>query len=148
MSVATASVAVAGSGLQAGFRIHQPERALHHSEKRALRDGAGDAFAKAFEMIATPALFGLAGWYLDGRLGTFPVLTLALVVVVFAYQVWRFACDYSTRMDAALQARRARYSSTGTGVGNSHSGIVGSSTDNGVGGGRSVVAVNGVTENP
>ncbi len=90
---------------------------MEHSEKRALRAGAGDAFAKAFEMIATPAIFGLAGWLLDSRTGTFPLVTLAMVVVVFGYQVWRFACEYSTSMDEALQQRRAGYAGTRTGEG-------------------------------
>ena len=86
---------------------------MDHSEKRKLRAGAGDAFAKAFEMIATPAIFGLGGWFLDGRLGTFPIVTLVAVLVVFSYQVWRFARDYSTQMDEALQERRAGYGSVG-----------------------------------
>ena len=86
---------------------------MDHSEKRKLRAGAGDAFAKAFEMIATPAIFGLGGWFLDGRLGTFPIVTLVAVLVVFSYQVWRFARDSSTQMDEALQERRAGYGSVG-----------------------------------
>ena len=78
-----------------------------------MRAGAGDAFAKAFEMIVTPAIFGLGGWILDGRLGTFPIVTLVAVLVVFSYQVWRFARDYSAQMDAALQERRSGYGSVG-----------------------------------
>ena len=86
---------------------------MDHNDKREIRAGAGDAFAKAFEMIATPAIFGLGGWFLDGRLGTFPAVTLVAVLVVFSYQVWRFARDYSARMDEALQQRRAGYGSVG-----------------------------------
>ena len=63
---------------------------MDHTEKRQIRAGAGDALAKAFEMIATPAIFGVGGWLVDGRLGTFPLVTLILVVVVFGYQVWSF----------------------------------------------------------
>ena len=81
-------------------------------EQLELRRGAGDAFAAAFEMVATPALFGLAGWWLDTRLGTFPLVTLAAVLVVFGYGVWRFARQYSARVDEALEARRAGYSAT------------------------------------
>ncbi len=73
------------------------------------RAGAGDALAKAFEMIATPAIFGFGGWLLDGRLGTFPLVTLVAVVVVFSYQVWSFARAYGLSMDAALKSRRATY---------------------------------------
>lgn len=78
-------------------------------EQLELRRGAGDAFAAAFEMVATPALFGLAGWWLDTRLGTFPLVTLIAVLVVFGYGVWRFARQYSARVDEALEARRAGY---------------------------------------
>ena len=82
---------------------------MDHTEKRQIRAGAGDALAKAFEMIATPAIFGFGGWLVDGRLGTFPLVTLVLVVVVFGYQVWSFARAYSTSMDDALESRRATY---------------------------------------
>jgi len=74
-----------------------------------VRAGAGDALAKAFEMIATPAIFGFGGWLIDGRLGTFPLVTLVLVIVVFGYQVWSFARAYGTSMDEALRSRRATY---------------------------------------
>ena len=82
---------------------------MDHTEKRQIRAGAGDALAKAFEMIATPALFGVGGWLVDGRLGTFPVATLVLVAVVFAYQVWSFARSYGASMDDALESRRTTY---------------------------------------
>ena len=82
---------------------------MDHTEKGRTRAGAGDALAKAFEMIATPALFGVGGWLVDGRLGTFPLVTLILVLVVFGYQVWSFARDYGARMDEALESRRSGY---------------------------------------
>ena len=85
---------------------------MDYTEKRQIRAGAGDALAKAFEMIATPALFGVGGWLVDGRLGTFPLVTLILVVVVFAYQVWSFARSYGASMDDALESRRAAYGGT------------------------------------
>ena len=82
---------------------------MDHTEKGQIRSGAGDALAKAFEMIATPAIFGVGGWLADGRLGTFPLVTLVLVLVVFGYQVWSFARDYGASMDEALDSRRAGY---------------------------------------
>ena len=88
---------------------------MDHTEPNAragageIRAGAGDALAKAFEMIATPAVFGFGGWLIDGRLGTFPLVTLVLAVVVFGYQVWSFARAYGTSMDEALNSRRATY---------------------------------------
>lgn len=86
---------------------------MDHTETGRLRAGAGDALAKAFEMIATPAIFGVGGWLVDGRLGTFPLVTLILVVVVFGYQVWSFARDYGASMDEALDSRRTRYRDSG-----------------------------------
>ena len=82
---------------------------MDHTENGQIRAGAGDALAKAFEMIATPAIFGVGGWLVDGRLGTFPLVTLILVLVVFGYQVWSFARDYGARMDEALDSRRSGY---------------------------------------
>jgi F0F1-type ATP synthase assembly protein I len=85
-------------------------------QTRELHDGAGDAFAAAFEMIVTPAIFGLLGWFIDSRLGLFPVFTLVFVALVLGYEVWRLYVSYSADMDAALETRRAAYgqvSSTG-----------------------------------
>lgn len=84
-------------------------------ETRQLRDGAGDAFSAAFEMIATPALFGLFGWFIDGRIGTTPVFTLLLGFTVLAYEVWKLYVQYSADMDAELDARRAAYGASRSG---------------------------------
>jgi F0F1-type ATP synthase assembly protein I len=78
-------------------------------ERRELRSGAGDAFSAAFELIATPAIFGLLGWFIDSRVGTFPVFTFVLALGVFGYEVRRLYAQYSAAMDAALEERRARY---------------------------------------
>ena len=86
---------------------------MDHTEKGQIRAGAGDALAKAFEMIATPAIFGVGGWLVDGRLGTFPLVTLILAAVVFGYQVWSFVRGYGEAMDEALDGRRAGYADTG-----------------------------------
>ena len=78
-------------------------------EEVRLRQGAGDALSQAFELVATPAVFGLLGWNADRHFNTDPVITLTAVLVVFVYQMWRFASDYITRMDKALEERRAGY---------------------------------------
>ena len=82
---------------------------MDRTEQLDSRAGAGDALAKAFEMIATPAIFGVGGWLVDGRLGTFPLVTVVLVFVVFGYQVWSFVRSYSANMDEALDSRRSGY---------------------------------------
>lgn len=82
---------------------------MDERERRELRSSAGDAFSSAFEMVVTPAIFGLLGWYLDSQIGVFPVLTLVLVGVTLAYEVWKLARRYNEDMDAALEERRAAY---------------------------------------
>ncbi len=89
---------------------------MDHTENGQIRAGAGDALAKAFEMVATPAIFGVGGWLVDGRLGTFPLVTVVLVFVVFGYQVWAFVRSYSASMDEALHSRRSGYRGAGPGA--------------------------------
>lgn len=78
-------------------------------ERRELRNGAGEAFSTAFEMIVTPAIFGLIGWFVDSRVGTFPIFTLSFVLVVLSYELWKLYTRYTADMDAALEERRAAY---------------------------------------
>jgi len=78
-------------------------------EQRELREGAGDAFSAAFELIVTPTLFGFLGWFIDSQLGTFPAFTLVLTVLVLGYEAWKLFSRYTADMDAELEARRAAY---------------------------------------
>ncbi len=89
---------------------------MGNHDQRELRAGAGDAFAKAFEMTVTPGIFGLGGWWIDSRLDLFPLFTLVLALGVFGYQLWRFMGVYREAMDDALQKRRASYSAPPQGV--------------------------------
>lgn len=61
------------------------------SDKQAMNKGFGDGMSRAFEFIATPALFGGIGYLVDGALGIRPVLTVAFalfgVIGMFA-RVW------------------------------------------------------------
>ena len=82
---------------------------MDEREQREMRKGAGDAFSAAFEMIATPALFGLLGWFIDSRLGLFPVFTLVLAGIVLAYETQKLCASYRQSLDEALQRRRAAY---------------------------------------
>lgn len=47
-------------------------------DRRALNNGFGNALSRAFEIVVTPLLFGLIGWFVDRALGTSPVLTVGL----------------------------------------------------------------------
>ncbi len=83
------------------------------AETREMRQGFGDAFAAAFELAVTPAIFGFLGWLLDGRLGTFPIFTIAFAAITLAYASWRLARSYGESLDRALVERRAAWRAEG-----------------------------------
>lgn len=86
---------------------------MDDEKQRKLREGAGDAFSSAFELIVTPFLFGMLGWFIDSQVGTFPIFTLGLTLIVLGYEVWRLFSRYAADMDAELEARRATYGRSG-----------------------------------
>jgi len=60
--------------------VELQERRNGHNGSRDVQNGFGDGLAKAFELVLTPALFGLAGFGLDRWLGLTPLLTIVLTV--------------------------------------------------------------------
>jgi F0F1-type ATP synthase assembly protein I len=60
-------------------------------ERREIYQGRSDGFAKAVEIVVTPLVLGMLGHFLDGWLGTGPVLTVLLAawgliaVVIITY---------------------------------------------------------------
>ena len=46
--------------------------------KQQLNRGYSDGLARGIEIVATPAVFGLLGWFLDRWLGTDPFLAIGL----------------------------------------------------------------------
>lgn len=80
-------------------------------DRREMRRGAGDAFSTSFELMATPLIFGLIGWWVDGRVGSFPVFTLVFALVALTYGVWRLYSEYVMSMDEMLEQRRTTYGS-------------------------------------
>ncbi len=67
-------------------------------EKQELTNGFGDALARAFELVATPLLFALAGFGLDTVFGIRPVLTVVLFVFALAGVVVRMYYGYDQAM--------------------------------------------------
>lgn len=70
---------------------------------RGLRDvntDLGDGLAAAFELIATPFLFGFLGYLLDQKLGTHLVFLFTFAFVVLAYEVWKLVSKYLDAMEA------------------------------------------------
>ena len=82
---------------------------MAEAEAREIRQGFGDAFAAAFELVVTPAIFGFLGWLLDGRLDTFPVFTIAFTAITLAYASWRLARSYGEDLEQARIERRAAW---------------------------------------
>jgi hypothetical protein len=74
------------------------------SQRRELNNGAGEALARAFELVFSPVIFGGIGWWIDSRLGTFPAITLALFLWVLGYLSWRQYRSY----DAAMRREEAK----------------------------------------
>jgi hypothetical protein len=73
--------------------------------RRDLYEGFGDSLARAFEVVFTPFLFGLFGWWLDGRAGTRPLFALTLGIVVFLVTMWKLSRGYLDR--SAAEDRKA-----------------------------------------
>jgi hypothetical protein len=71
---------------------------LDLEQRRELNNGFGDSLAKAIELVATPAIFGLLGHLLDGRLGTTPLFMLLFAAITFGYLVWKTWGSYERRM--------------------------------------------------
>jgi hypothetical protein len=68
------------------------------SAKRELNKGFGAALEVAVELAVTPAIFALAGWWIDGRLGTFPGFFLFFFLFTFSYVAWKQLRLYQARM--------------------------------------------------
>ena len=67
-------------------------------ERRELYNGFGDTLARAVELVAVPAVFGLIGRALDGRLGTSPWFAVGLIAFALAGTVVRMYYAYELAM--------------------------------------------------
>ena len=76
------------------------------AERRELYNGFGNALALAMEFAVGPVIFGGLGWYLDQRLGFFPVLTIALgilgVVASFLRMWYRYDAEMREKEAGAI----------------------------------------------
>ena len=64
---------------------------------QSLQD-ADEGITAAFELVLTPALFALFGYFIDRWLGTTPVFLFLLAGIVLTYEVWRLWYVYTERM--------------------------------------------------
>jgi F0F1-type ATP synthase assembly protein I len=69
------------------------------ADRRDTYNGFGDALARAFELVGTPAIFGWLGWLLDGRTGTRPMFTVLFALITFVYMTWKLWGEYDRAMD-------------------------------------------------
>jgi F0F1-type ATP synthase assembly protein I len=78
--------------------------------RRQTWDGFSDALARGVELVATPLLFGLGGWYLDRWAGTRPLFTLLLFLVAIvgmaARMYYAYMADMQEHDRAGVWARR------------------------------------------
>ncbi|MGE0794880.1 MAG: AtpZ/AtpI family protein [Acidimicrobiia bacterium] len=77
--------------------------------QRHLYNGFGNALSRAFELVVTPLVFALAGWFVDRWLDTSPTFVLVLGGFGFAGVCARTYFQYVDAMaahDAELPSRR------------------------------------------
>jgi hypothetical protein len=85
-------------------------------DKRELNRGFGDTLSRAFEFAATSAIFGLIGYWIDGRTGTRPLFMLLLSVACLIGQFLKLWYLYDAEMkvhEAALPSRGRQVDGTG-----------------------------------
>ena len=77
-----------------------------------VQNGFGDGLAKAFELVLTPAILGLAGFGLDRWLGVTPLFTIVLTLwalAVVGYLTWyRYEAEMRRLEEGAAWARTPR----------------------------------------
>jgi F0F1-type ATP synthase assembly protein I len=67
-------------------------------DRRQTWTGFSDALARGIELVATPLLFALGGWYLDRWAGTRPLFTLVLFLLAVAGMSARMYYGYMAAM--------------------------------------------------
>ena len=74
-------------------------RKVPWADRQAMNRGFGEALAQAFEFAAIPVLFAGFGWWLDDRLGTSPILTVALAALGFVGVSLRTIYRYKAKVE-------------------------------------------------
>ena len=80
------------------------------NDKRAMNQGFGDGMSRAFELVATPLLFGLLGFLVDRVAGTTPAFVIALgafgAVGTFVRAWYGYDAEMRTHESSARWASR------------------------------------------
>jgi F0F1-type ATP synthase assembly protein I len=104
------SAFVQGERTATGSGAERTDDRVDLREQRHLYNGFGNALSRGFELVVTPLVFALLGWFLDRWLGTAPLLAVALGAFGFAGVCVRSYLRYTLAMtehDAELPSRRA-----------------------------------------
>jgi len=88
---------------------------MDQTQRREIPNNYGDGLSIAFELVLTPAVFGVLGWLADRALGTTPLFTIVLsltaLAVVTGLTIWRYEHEMrrsETARRAAVAERRHR----------------------------------------
>jgi F0F1-type ATP synthase assembly protein I len=103
------SAFVQGERTATGSGAERTEHRVDLREQRHLYNGFGNALSRGFELVVTPLVFAVLGWFLDRWLGTTPLLAVLLGAFGFAGVCVRSYLQYTAQMsehDAALPSRR------------------------------------------
>ena len=79
-------------------------------ERRDLHNGLGDGLSRAFEFVATPAVFGVLGYWIDQRLELLPLFTLLLTFLALGVTTYLTWLRYDAEMRRHDERRRANLS--------------------------------------
>ena len=78
---------------------------MDSSQRRELNEGFGDGLQQAFELVVTPAIFGVLGYFLDRWLGTVPLFTIVFTLFVLGYVGWKLYATYAADMAKAAEGK-------------------------------------------
>jgi F0F1-type ATP synthase assembly protein I len=92
--------------------VRQEEERVELRERRDLYNGLGDGLARAIELIATPAIFALLGFWLDRTVDLLPLFTVLFTLfglVGTTYSTWlRYDAEMKRHEADRLTARQVR----------------------------------------
>jgi F0F1-type ATP synthase assembly protein I len=82
------------------------------SQRSEPSNNYGDGMSIAFELVGTPAIFGVMGFGLDRWLGTTPLFTIGLTLIALAtvagLTIWRYNAEMARADSARRTARHGR----------------------------------------
>lgn len=80
---------------------------MNHSQRRELSSGLFHRSHGSFELVLSPLLFALLGLWIDGRIGTTPLVCITFAVLGFAGVVAKLYYTYRAGMQQLADQRRA-----------------------------------------